>query len=342
MLKTIGYSQPCDGPTVRVLVSEVGERVHVIQPIRFPMSVSTYYVMSPPTNHWKLRGKANFRSQDNLQVSAPQAIREWVALADAIEERGGRVLVLVPPVDTTLTGLPYAAEAGQIVEHQGKALFLLPNMAVEHRRGEREMWRVFANNLGMSPVDLEGTWEAQGDVAWFRGQTLLFFGGRTDHQGLQSAARYLAGPTLEIELRQPAFHGNMAVLPLPSVDKMLVCKEVLVGNGWDTLVKAFGKQSLFLVTEQEIRSYATNGLPVGNDWLIPHLTPTRVREQVASWGMNIVELSMTELCEKAGGASRCLVSIASLDPSLFAIPSDHDYRAQRARILAMATETLAL
>ena len=147
------------------------------------------YLMSPPGPEWQLRGRANFRSEAAATVDARAAIREWAALADAIEARSGRVICLIPERGTPLTGLPYAAEYRQIVERAGDLLFLLPNMFALHRKGERALWRPAAESLGLLPVDLDGTWEAQGDVATFRGRTLLFFGGRTDAAGARPAGK---------------------------------------------------------------------------------------------------------------------------------------------------------
>jgi N-dimethylarginine dimethylaminohydrolase len=93
----------------------------------------------------------------------------------------------------------------------------------------------------------------------------------------------------------------------------VVCKSVIAADDWQRLVDRFGVESMVEVSEVEICTYATNGLPIGRDLIVPHLTPTRVRSAVERLGMNIVELSMTELCEKAGGASRCLVSHVSIE-----------------------------
>ncbi len=299
------------------------------------------YLMSPPGAGWRLRGRANFRSEAAALaggVDARAAIREWIALADAVEARGGRVVCLVPEPDTELTGLPYAAECGQIVEHDGALCFLLPSMAAAHRRGERDAWRPVAAALGLRPVELpEGLWEAQGDVAELHGRTLLFWGGRTDRAGVLAAARYFPADAILVEVRQPAFHGNMAALPLEAAGKLLVCPEVIVGDGLARLEAAFGADALATVSLDEIRSYATNGLPIGREVLAPHLTPPRVVELLRSWGLGVVLLPMVELCEKAGGASRCLVSRARVDAARIAVPAAHDYRVQRARILAAAS-----
>ncbi len=303
------------------------------------MAALELYLMSPPGPAWQLRGRANFRSEAAAAVDARAAIREWVALADAIEARGGRVVCLPP--DPELTGLPYAAECGQIVERAGELCFLLPSMAAPHRRRERDAWRPLAAAIGLRPVELtEGFWEAQGDVAQLRGRTLLFWGGRTDRAGVLAAARYFPADAILVEVRQPAFHGNMAALPLEAAGKLLLCPDVVVGDGISRLEAAFGADAIVPVSTDEIRDYATNGLPIGREILAPHLTPPRIVELMRGFGLGVVVLPMVELCEKAGGASRCLVSWARVAPAHAAqitIPAEHDYRTQRGAILAAAT-----
>ena len=84
----------------------------------FPMPQLDLYLMSPPPEDWTLRGRANFRSAAAPSVDARRARAEWVSLADAIESRGGRVCCLLPRPGAGLTGLPYTAEAGQLVQRR--------------------------------------------------------------------------------------------------------------------------------------------------------------------------------------------------------------------------------
>ncbi len=113
-----------------------------------------------------------------------------------------------------------------------------------------------------------------------------------------------------LRIREPAFHGNMAFSPLESAGKALVCPTVFEPESWSALREHFGLDALLEVSEEELRSYATNGLVLGREVLAPHVTPPRVRSLLAEVGMSYVELPMQELCERAGGASRCLVSEA--------------------------------
>ena len=96
------------------------------------------YLMAPPPPGWALRARANFRSRDADAVDPLRARAEWLVLARAIEARGGTVIALPTPSDA-LTGMPYAAEAGQIVDRaDGPPRFILPRMISPHRQPERD------------------------------------------------------------------------------------------------------------------------------------------------------------------------------------------------------------
>ena len=282
------------------------------------------FLMSPPGRAWAMRGRNNFRSREAPQVDARQARREWLALAREIEARGGTVVALPSPSEL-LTGMPYAAECGQVVPRKGAPpLFLLSRMMSAHRQTEREHWAPMARRMGMEVVDPGvGIWEAHGDVATFDGATLLFWGGRTTLDGLEAAARYFPGEVVRVQVREPAFHGNMAVLPLSAVDRLMVCPDVIAPDSYALLRERFGEQRLLVVTEDEIRRYATNGLPVGRDLLAPSVVPDAVRARLAMLGMRVVPLTMRELCEKGGGSSRCLVSRAEVDAESVKIPEEY-------------------
>jgi N-dimethylarginine dimethylaminohydrolase len=293
------------------------------------------YFMSPPHPSWSLRGRANFRSRAAAEVDATRARLEWLTLAEGIEALGGTVVVLEPP-SAEMTGLPYAAEAGHPLpplRPGGKPRFILPRMKPEHRRAEKDVWRPLFETLGFETIELGvGIWEGQGDVATFDNTTILFWGGRTDRVGAQTARGHFPGEVLEIEIREPAFHGNMGLLPLDHADALFVCADVIEEDSLAVLEARFGKDRMHLVSEDEIRLYATNGLPVGDTLLAPSILPERVRKAIERSGMKVAELSMPELCEKAGGASRCLVCKFDGAPESLSIPEAMRLEAQKRKI----------
>lgn len=264
-----------------------------------------------------------------------RARREWLTLAEGIESLGGTVVVC-PPVEG-LSGLPYAAEAGQPlppIRPGGPPRFLLPKMKPAHRAKEREVWGPFFRELGFEVIDEPGDfiWEGQGDVAWFDRATLLFHGGRTDAAGLNAMRKYFDGEVLELSVREPAFHGNMALLPLERSKSMLVCADVMHADSLAMLEARVGRDCLHCVSEEEIQQYATNGLPVGDTVLAPSVIPQRVRKLIEREGYTVAELAMPELCEKAGGASRCLVCVFR-NPGDLAIPERYTLAAHREDLL---------
>ncbi len=279
--------------------------------------------MSPPHPSWQLLGRANFKSRAADQVDPVRARREWEDLAKAIERHGGTVVVL-PPGDPALSGLTFAAEAGHPLPATrlgGKPRFLLANMKPEHRRQERDLWRPFLESMGFEVIPIEGgVWEGQGDVCRFDGATLLFWGGRTDLKGMHEAKRHFSGEVLELNVWEPAFHGNMAVLPLDEENAMLVCADVLHEDSLALLEARVGRDRMHFVTEEEMHAYATNGLPVGDTVICASIVPERVRQLLVREGLKVEVLSMTELCEKAGGAARCLVCRFDGAPDDLVIP----------------------
>ncbi|MFU8807218.1 MAG: hypothetical protein ACNA8W_25640, partial [Bradymonadaceae bacterium] len=129
------------------------------------------YLMSPPRRDWALKGKANFKSSAAGDADAALAGDEWAALADAIVDAGGEVIVCPPPQDENLTGLIYTAEAGEFYRgSHGEPRFILPNMAVVHRRKEAAHLKAFLESrLGFTCERIEAVWEAQGDAIRGRG-----------------------------------------------------------------------------------------------------------------------------------------------------------------------------
>lgn len=288
----------------------------------------TFFV-SPPRRDWAIRARANFRSEKAPPVDALKARREWLAFVERIASLGHQIVVLESP-DASLTGMPFAAEAGHML---AGPRFMLPRMAAPHRTGEVAHWRSMCEKLHIETIAISGgTFEGQGDVAELLGVTLVFHGGRSDREGAELAAALCEGETLLVEIKEPAFHGNMALLPLPHARCALVCRDVISKESMSALNRRFGDEALHDVSLDEMRSYATNALPVGDVILAPDIVPERVRRVYARLGYTVERFDMGELCTKAGGASRCLVCRADLP--LLNLPAEHTLAAVRSQILS--------
>ncbi|MCC6807255.1 MAG: amidinotransferase [Deltaproteobacteria bacterium] len=291
--------------------------------------MSETFFLSPPRRDWALRARANFRSKEAAPVDPLRARKEWLAFAERLDALGGRVIVLRSP-DSALTGMPFAAEAGHVLR-DGR--FLLPRMAAVHRRGEETHWRLLCDRVGIATVELQdGFFEGQGDVGEFLGVTLVFFGGRSTESGARAAAAAIGGETLLVRIKEPAFHGNMALLPLERAKKMLICKDVVAPESLAAITARFGEGALVPITLDELFAYSTNALPFADTILAPSLVPSRVVGLFEGLGYRVERLAMDELCGKAGGASRCLVCRTSAP--LPDVPETFSLAAARAEILA--------
>ena len=104
--------------------------------------------------------------------------------------------------------------------------------------------------------------------------------------------------------------------------RVLVCADAVSDDSLALLEAKIGRDRIHFVSEPEIRSYATNALPVGDTLLAASILPERVQRLLAKDGVKVELLEMKELCEKAGGASRCLVCQIRSLPDDFTIPDD--------------------
>ena len=278
-----------------------------------------------PVSSWSLRGLTNLWGKDAPDIDAGQAREEWLRLAEGIEALGGKVAVLPP--DDALPGLPFAAEAGHALMPRtpgAKMRFLLPRMKLEHRKAERDKWAPFVERLGFETVEIgAGAWEGQGDVARLGALTFLFWGVRTDRAGAEAARSHFDGETMLIEVWEPAFHGDMALLPLEHARSLVVCVDVIDDDSLALLEARLGRDRLLFVSEEELHDHALNVLPIGDTLLAPTGLPARVRRLFERNDMKVVELDMPELREKAGSATRCLVCKVEGTPDDLVIPEEH-------------------
>lgn len=288
------------------------------------------FLMSPPRLDWTLRGKANFRSQSADPVNATKARAEWSELADAIVEAGGDVVVCPPNPRKNLTGLIYTAEAGELYRGtDGQHRFLLPNMAVEHRREEADWIGGFMEGLGIQTRAVRARWEAQGDAlrALHGTRVVHTFGSgkyrRTEARAYEEVAHRLGGRHIQIHFKaDPWFHGNTFLnfyegpeLPprlgeeksrIPTV--MLVCPDALMPGELERLGRFVPEAEVVRITREESFGYDTNCLQVNNTVIGSSSMSDKAEHVFRNLGLEVVKLDLSELFIKGGGAPVCLTN----------------------------------
>jgi N-dimethylarginine dimethylaminohydrolase len=278
------------------------------------------FLMSPPRSDWALRGRANFRSREASDVDASAARDEWCTLADAIVTAGGDVLVCPPPPDASLTGMIYTAEAGEVyLDDDDSPVWLLPNVAAQHRRGEKKYIRAFFDSLGVPCEDVDAVWEAQGDA--IRGKTwkkvVHTYGvgpdARTAKDAYEEVAARLSPEHMQLEFdADPYFHGNtfMNVYLDPDEDNglLVICPSALADEAYKSLVDFLGQIRVHKISEDESLRYDTNALQVGDTVLAPSTISDGTEQALQGVGLSVERLDLSELFGKGGGAPVCLTS----------------------------------
>ncbi len=278
--------------------------------------MSVTYLMSYPSPSWHIRGGANFRSKSKAATNPRAAFREWLMLADAITRAGGHILVMAPPAGgEALTGLIYCANHGALFKDGDRFSFLISKMSVAHRQAEREHIRGFFERAGVPTGEAKHTWEGQADIATLQGSRfLLTYGVRSVRESLDDVrARLPMGArSLDIQLRDPYFHGDTCLNPLTNRagdTTLLAFGGAMVNRALPELrsfIERYGE--LLAVEEEDALGYACNALNVNGTVLIPRGTTASLRGQLVRRGFVIEELDLPELFGKGGGGPRCLVN----------------------------------
>lgn len=303
--------------------------------------------MSPPRLDWRVHGRANVFSQGGEDTTQPgAALREWLALADAITLAGGSVVVLPAPHDSSFTGMPYTAEAGLLGEHKGAPLFLLPHVTPAHRRGEAALIESLVHSWGLATRALPVPFEGQGDVidvtAWRPAQPKRFVCtsgegpcARTSPEAYAHVAGFLPGASLHLRFRaEPWFHGNtfLAFFHSARADVLVVCEQALQ-DGELARLRAFVPEARFFpISVEDSLRYGTNALQVGARVLAPQGAPPSLLSLWSGLGLEVVELALPVLFGRGGGAAVCLTNRLALP--LEQVPVSSHYQSARPALVA--------
>jgi N-dimethylarginine dimethylaminohydrolase len=274
------------------------------------------FLMSPPSPRWQIRGGENFRSQTRQPTNPRAALREWLMLCDAITHAGGRILVMdAPAADPPLTGLVYCANTGALFKNGDRWSFLLSKMSVAHRQGEREHVRAFFARAGVPTEEAKHTWEGEADVTTLHGSRyILTWGVRSVRESLAEVKQRLpmGARTLEVQLREPWFHGDTCLNPLTNRGGdgvLLVYGGAFVDRGVPELRTYLDRYAeVISIEEEDALNYACNALSVNGTVIMPIGVSAALRGQLVRRGFNIADLDLPELFGKGGGGPRCLVN----------------------------------
>jgi N-dimethylarginine dimethylaminohydrolase len=218
-------------------------------------------------------------------------------------------------------------------------------MKPAHRQAEPEYTAGFVTGLGWEAEQVSAVWEAQGDALRVgRGKVLHTFGegpmARTEEAAQAEVAQKLGGEALGVRfVADPWFHGNtfMGYYESPDARKavLLLCASALCFGELER-VEAFVRHAQIVpITPADSLGYATNALQVGSTVIAPSGLGGHILEVWRWLGLEVVELDLSQLFRKGGGAAVCLsCRLYGLDEA--EVPAWARYgEAWRARLLEM-------
>ena len=277
--------------------------------------MSSTFLMSYPGPAWQIRGAQNFRSQARQGTSPRAAFAEWLRLCDSIVRLGGHILVMPPSTTDNLTGMVYTANAGALFVDHDAPNFFVSDMSVEHRKAERAHIEQFWRAAGMPFTESSHVWEGQAEICTLpSNRYILSWGVRSVKASLDEVRPQLTPghKTLDVQLREPFFHGDTCLNPLKSKggDWVLLAHEgALVDRTLVELRSFLGTLAEVIpVDEADALGYACNAVCVNGTVLLPEGLSTSLRGNLLKHGFQVEEIALPELFGKGGGGPRCLVN----------------------------------
>ena len=303
------------------------------------------FLMSYPRPDWGLRGRKNFLSAAGGAAPSPRgAMEDWLTVATAITDAGGRVVVMPPSESQNLTGLPYTAEAGEFYrDRAGKPCFLLSRMAAAHRIAEPAHTRKFVETLGWTTRAPKDVWEAQGDAIRVSPFSIVHTYGvgpaaRTTQAAYAEVADRLSAQHIQLAYRaDPWFHGNTFLAWFHRGDDhvLLVCSAALFDAGPAALAAFAPHATLVDIDVAASRAYATNALQVCGTVIAPEGLPDDITAVWRDLGLDVRALRLPTLFRRGGGAAVCMTSrLWGVAPD--EIPNRVLFTPQRAELEALA------
>jgi N-dimethylarginine dimethylaminohydrolase len=187
-------------------------------------------------------------------------------------------------------------------------------MSVAHRVDEQQHIRAFLTEAGVETASAAHVWEGQADICTLPGNRfLLAWGVRSVKESLAEIRERLpmGARVLEVQLRDPYFHGDTCLNPLinrAGDPVLLAFGGALVDRTVPDLRSFLKGVEVISVEEGDALGYACNALCVDGTVLLPTGISTGLRGHLARRGFILEELELGELFGKGGGGPRCLVN----------------------------------
>ncbi len=271
------------------------------------------FVMSFPGPDWHVAAGANRRSAAavaaGMTTNPRAALREWIALADAILYAGGRIVVAEPAPG--LSGAVYTSDWGTLIRRADQPVFLLARNAAPHRAGEAELANKLFTDAGVTTQVMPSSWGGRGDLLQVGPARYLHIAGSRGtgadvaHE-LANAVRFV-----EAKVKAPFQFGDevgAVVTNKAGHTMMLVHEPGLANRSIAELRTTFNPVEVVSVDASDAEAGVCSALCVNGTVILPAGCSTAPRSVLARNGFQMVELEMPQLLGLGGGGPHALAN----------------------------------
>jgi len=233
-------------------------------------------------------------------VDTKKALREWLALEDAIIRSGADVSVIDPHPD--LPDMVFAANAGCVKNNK----IVISNFKHVERRPEAEEYARWFNSSGFDVIRIPGLakFEGCGDCEFIDNVLIGGHGFRSDLLALEITAGALgASDLVPMRLSDPRFyHLDTCFMYIGGPDKLAI----YYPEAFDPLdIPVLEEQCTLLpITEEDAVQFVCNSIVINETILMPNNAAASTIE-LERLGFKVVKVEAGEFM-KAGGSLRCL------------------------------------
>jgi N-dimethylarginine dimethylaminohydrolase len=254
-------------------------------------------LMCAPT-HFRVAYEINPWMHLGVQVDRQLAFEQWHALTGTL--RGLGVTVDVVAQDEYLPDMVFTANAGVALGNR----FIPARFSVPQRKPEAYAFASWFAGYGyeVSWLDLDVTWEGEGDLLFSDGQAFGGYGFRSDLAGLRNVGRLLGINVEPLELVDPRYyHLDTCLCPLGD-GRALYYPPAFSGEARAEIERRF--DDLIAVSDAEAALFACNAVVIG-DTVVMNVGCPETAAALAARELPTVFVDVGEFL-KAGGSVRCL------------------------------------
>lgn len=261
--------------------------------------MNAHILMSPP-DYFEVFYAINPWMLGDRPVDAQLAMKQWLQLRTALEERGGAQVSLVEPVHG-LPDLVFTANAAFVYRDRA----ILAQFKNAERRPEEPHFQSRLQSLGYTVIEPPVAFEGAGDALIYDGRLVLAgYRQRTEISAHQLISQTFDLPVLSLELHTEHFyHVDTCLCPLEG-GHLLYYPGAFDEYGLKVIEANVPEEKRLTVTGQEARNFACNAVQVGR-FVFLNQPSARLSEALKRRGFEVVGLDLSEFL-KAGGSAKCL------------------------------------